>query len=63
MDAKELRIGNLVYPNEENATSWTIGGLISNALFYYEDFEGEESYEEIPFDELISIPLTEEWLL
>lgn len=62
IQANELRIGNWVYPNEENATPWPIVGILNDEKVYFglSSFNGRQ-------EELTSviepIPLTPEILL
>jgi hypothetical protein len=58
MEAKDLRIGNLVmYSN--NSTIFTVSGLHEFGMDCFDDIE--ETY--IEYDQFEGISLTEEWLL
>ena len=61
MNARELRIGNWVYPNDENATPWEVSGALENAVFFLSR-EGFNISTTVDASNLEPIPLTEEWL-
>lgn len=63
MKINELRVSNLVYPNEENATPYKVMQIFEESVLFY---QSEKVYEDdviIGCDDLIPIPLTEEWLI
>lgn len=62
IQANELRIGNWVYPNEENATPWKIQGVLNDEMIYFGLTYGNRR-EEICASQLDPIPLTPEILL
>lgn len=67
MKATELRIGNLVYPNDENATPWEVMGVLGHDKIYFGSTPSglpARVHEIILMssEQLQPIPLNEEWL-
>jgi hypothetical protein len=59
MEARDLRIGNLIYDYRGEIV--TINQIILNESFYFVGVK--ENHSRYLFDEIRPIPLTEEWLL
>lgn len=60
MKTNEFRIGNLIYPNDENATPYEIKGVMTDKVFFGIDRMNEEMWQDI--EEIEPIPLTEDML-
>ena len=58
IDAKDLRIGNWVYPNEENATPYPVLSINFDDICCYKSPYDNQTDEFISYSELQPIPLT-----
>jgi hypothetical protein len=63
MKANELRVGNLVYPNDENATPYPIIEIHEDYVVCFKAVMPWQVESNIRYDLIEPIPLTEEWLL
>lgn len=67
MKANELRIGNFIYPNDENGTPYPVTEIRDNAICCTNKNDDDYNWcipeVMIGYDEIEPIPLTEDWLI
>src|SRR5574343_39323 len=63
MKSNELRVGNWIYPNDENATYYPVLEIMQDVVVCHKAAKVFERDVRIPYSEIRPIPLTEEWLV